>query len=298
MSIELNAKELSEEYFDWYKRNSELYNINSSVVRIDLPFLDAFSDELTLYAVGLPSGRIKITDDGWTLNNLSDSGVNINRSETRKRIFNQQLTTYGVSITNNELFIDVDTVHFAEAKHRMLQAVLFINDMFMLVPNTTSNIFLEDVSIFFDTNNIRTTKNASYVGKSGLTHKFEFSIPGIKTIPDRLIKTMAASNNAMFAKSTLADVEQTRPILNENSVFYVFLNDLDKKNNPTSVNPDILTLFEQNDIKPVLYSKRNEVLSELQQWYVIPIRRSYFLPSKKYLFIRTINNLIRTKNNN
>lgn len=262
----LDAKKLSDDYFKWYKNNSNFYNINSDVVRIDLPFYDNFSDEISIYAVGNNDNTIKISDDGWTINNLEDIGVSISRSPKRKDLFIHQLETYGVNTDGSELFIDnLSYEKFPEAKHRMLQAILFVNDMFMTATKNSSTLFLEDLNLFFEDNGIRTTKNASFIGKSGLTHKFEFTIPGIKDIPTRMIKTMSATNNPMFAKSILTDVEQTRPILDERSAFYVFLNDLDKKSQPININEDILNLFTQNEIKPILFSQRDKAVEELSK---------------------------------
>nr|SFZ89013.1 Lj965 prophage protein [Loigolactobacillus rennini] len=260
MKNSLNAQELSEEYFTWYKENTEYKNIESNIIQIDLPFMDNFSDEISIYAIGLNDGRIKLTDDGWTINNLEDMGVNIKRSKTRRKIFSHQIKAYGVSDIDDELYIIVSATRFAEAKHRLLQAILFINDMFMLASKNTNTLFFEDIALFFEANKIRAVKNVSYLGKSGLSHKFEFSIPGFKEIPTRLIKTMSYANNPMFAKSILTDVEQTKPLLNDPSVFYVFLNDTDDNH---KINPDIITLFNQNDVKTVLYSERNTVINEL-----------------------------------
>lgn len=260
----LDAKKLSDNYFKWYKNNSNFFNIKSDVVRIDLPFLDNFADEISIYAIGKQDNSIKISDDGWTINNLEDTGVAINRSPKRKQLFEHQLKTYGVQTDGNELFIDnLSYEKFPEAKHRMLQAILFVNDMFMTANKTTGTLFWEDLNLFFENNGIRTTKGANFIGQSGLTHKFEFTISGIKDIPTRYIKTLSTANNSMFAKSILTDVEQTRPILDTRSAFYVFLNDLDKERNPININEDILNLFTQNEIKPVLYSERDKIVPEL-----------------------------------
>lgn len=263
MGKSLDAKSLSEEYFTWYKNNTHYENIKSDIVQIDLPFQDDFSDDVTIYAVSMNDGRIKLTDDGWTINNLEDVGVYINRSKTRKQLFQRQIQAYGVSNGDDELYIIADSSKFAEAKHRLLQSILFVNDMFMLAPKTTNTLFFEDVSLFFEANNIRANKNVSYLGPSGLSNKFEFSIPGFKNIPTRLVKTLSNANNPVFAKSILVDVEQTRPLLDEPSAFYVFLNDTDRDKNISEINPDIISLFKQSDIRPVLYSQRNSVVKEL-----------------------------------
>ena len=130
-------------------------------------------------------------------------------------------------------------------------------------PNTT-NVFLDDLKLFFETNNIRATQSVSFLGNSGLSHKFDFLISGFKDIPTRLIKTLAVSrNDSVFAKSILTDITQTRLIRDGLTKYYVFINDCSKENTKLHVNPDIITLFNQNDIIPVKYSERNKFVKEL-----------------------------------
>ena len=263
--IELDAKKLSDKYIQWYKEQISFKNIKKNVVRIDLPFLDSFQDEIVLYAIQQPDGNIKLTDDGWTINNLEEHGVFINRSKHRKEILKRQLNLYGVENNEfDELSVVADISHFSEAKHRLLQAVLFVNDMFMFSPSNTSNVFLDDMQKFFDEHNIRVTAGVSFLGNSGLTHKYDFLISGFKEIPTRLIKTLSASNNdSIFAKSILTDISQTCMIRSDPTAYYVFINDIDKNKNKIDVNPEILALFKQNDIKPVKYTNRESVVKEL-----------------------------------
>lgn len=103
------------------------------------------------------------------------------------------------------------------------------------------------------------------MGSSGLSHKFEFSIPGIRNIPTRLIKTMTNANNSMFAMAILANVEQTEKIMQQRTRFYVFLNDLNREKQQHSVSQDVVNLFEQNRIKAVRFSERESYAAELAE---------------------------------
>ncbi|MCD7135814.1 DUF1829 domain-containing protein [Limosilactobacillus balticus] len=207
---------------------------------------------------------MKLTDDGWTLNDLEEYGVNIRRSKTRRKILENEVTSYGVVVSDGELSLTASRSKFPEAKHRLLQAILFVNNMFMLSSTNTTNVFLDDLKIFFETNNIRAIQSASFLGNSGLSHKFDFLISGFKEIPTRLIKTLSVSrNDSVFAKSILTDITQTRLIRDDLTKYYVFINDCNKENTRVNVNPDIITLFNQNDIITVKYSERNKFIKEL-----------------------------------
>ncbi|MRG62986.1 DUF1828 domain-containing protein [Lactobacillus reuteri] len=119
---------------------------------------------MTIYAIELPNNKIKITADGWTLNNLEEHGVNIRRSKTRRNIFENEVTSYGVVVSDDEFSLTASKSKFSEAKYRLLQASLFVNNMFMLSSTNTTNFFLEDLKISFETNNIRATQSVSFLG--------------------------------------------------------------------------------------------------------------------------------------
>lgn len=261
----MKAFDLQKQYLEWYKAKSSFKNLNSKTVRIDVPFLDNFSDEVTMYAIENSNNTITLTDDGWTIDNLESLGVYISKSVNRKRIFNQKLMTFGIKNENDELTITVPLSKFSDAKNRLLQAMLSVNDMFMLSKNNTKSLFIEDVGNFLEENQIRATPDVSFSGASGMTFNFDFLISGYKKIPTRLIKTLSSPNNNMFAKVALTDILQTRDI-RQNSEYYVFLNDINKENTkiPKIIRPEIQQMFKENNITTVLYSKRNEVLDQLK----------------------------------
>src|SRR5699024_805606 len=72
----------------------------------------------------------------------------------------------------------------------LLQAMLSINDMFMITNQNVISLFLEDVENFLTKNEIRYTENISFAGKSGFNHNFDFVIPHFKKQPERIIKAI------------------------------------------------------------------------------------------------------------
>ena len=63
-----------------------------------------------MYAVGQKDGLIKLTDDGWTLDNLLSRGVDINKSKKRKTILINQLRGYGISFACKKLVLHVQHI--------------------------------------------------------------------------------------------------------------------------------------------------------------------------------------------
>ena len=68
-SVNNEGIDLQKQYLEWYKAKSSFKNLNSKTVRIDVPFLDNFSDEVTMYAIENSNNTITLTDDGWTIDN-------------------------------------------------------------------------------------------------------------------------------------------------------------------------------------------------------------------------------------
>ncbi|WP_263851634.1 DUF1828 domain-containing protein, partial [Limosilactobacillus reuteri] len=105
---------------------------------------------------------MKITADGWTLNNLEEHGVNIRRSKTRRNIFENEVASYGVVVSDDEFSLTASKSKFSEAKYRLLQASLFVNNLFMLSSPHTTNVFLEALKIYCEINTLLSTKNVSF----------------------------------------------------------------------------------------------------------------------------------------
>lgn len=256
------ADKLLTDYINWYKKEAKFKDLSQNVIRIEVPFLDSFSDEIVMYAIKNKGNSITLTDDGWTLDNLKSNGVTISRSKNRKRIFTNRLNAFGIIEKDGELTTTVEYKYFPTAKNRLLQAILAVNDMFMLSKNTTKSLFFEDVGSFLEENHIRATEDISIPGTSGITFNFDYLISGYKNIPTRFIKTLSNPNNSLFAKAALTDILQTREIRG-NSAFYVFLNDISSNDKEIEIKPEIEELFSEKNIKPVPFTKRASVVKEL-----------------------------------
>lgn len=64
--------------------NNLLYKYNyieETIVGIETPYLDNFNDGIVIYGIQEKNKIIKFTDDGWTLNNLEEMGINLDERE-------------------------------------------------------------------------------------------------------------------------------------------------------------------------------------------------------------------------
>jgi len=256
----LKSENLKKVYNNWVSTEFEYQDIESNLIRIDTPFFDRHNDSLILYAQINGDESITLTDGGYVIDDLMSSGIFLLRSPQRKEVLIRQLLSYGVSLNTetNELYLKSSLNDFPNNKHRLLQAMLFTNDMFMLSKKQSSKVFFEDIANFLEENNIRAFQNVSFIGTSGMSHKFEFSIPGIRDIPDRLIKTLNVPNNDMYAKALTADVHNTFEVLSRPTTFYTFINDSEKE-----IKSDVASLLEHEHIIIIPFSEKEKFIKEL-----------------------------------
>ncbi len=183
-------RELVNSYADWIKKGLSLRELSDGWHEVVTPFLNHKNDMIELY-LKQENEQITISDGGNTINELILSGLDINRSKKRIEELNIIIRSFGISKNgNNELYINTDSKKFPETKHRLIQAVLSIDDMFMLSSPKVESFFTEDVTTFFELNDIIFVKDTSFAGKSGFSHKFDFTLPKIKQRKEVAIKAI------------------------------------------------------------------------------------------------------------
>lgn len=251
----INQDQLKTSYLNWLNQKITIKDLNG-VFQITSPLIDRNNDRLQIYAI--PNGdSLKLSDDGYIIDELQMSGCDVFSSGRRKEILDFILNKFGVKRKDEELFINATLEDFPQKKHFLLQAMLCVNDMFMTTRDNVTSIFLEEVENFLLTNEIRYSENISFIGKSGFTHNFDFIIPKYKKSPERIIK---AINNPTRdkAESLLFSWDDTRNTRKNEAVLYAFLNDTDKK-----ISKTILSAFAQYDVHPIPWTKKDHYIKEL-----------------------------------
>jgi len=248
-------QDLLNKYVQWLRDKTVLRQIND-YVEITTPYLDRHNDYLQIY-VKRSNNEFILTDDGYTIGDLKQSGCELD-SRKRKELLVLTLNGFGVKIKDEALIVPASNDNFALRKHNLVQAMLAVNDLFYLSMPMVASLFLEDLTSWLDTYEIRYTPRVKFTGKSGYDHLFDFVIPASKKYSERILKAINHPNRdtaEAFAFSWI-DTKEVRP---ENSQAYAFLNDSD--HTPISSVVDALRSY---GVKPVLWSKREEVKEELR----------------------------------
>jgi hypothetical protein len=223
--------------------------------KIATPFLDRHNDEIEIY-VERNNGNLLLMDDGYTIHDLASCGMSFN-TEKRNAHLTAILNGFGVRREGDELRVHSTVQDFPQKKHNLVQAMLAVNDMFVMSEEHVLSLFKEDVQKFLEANNIPVFPEFNLIGRTGFSHKFDFGLPKTQRRPQRVLQ---AINNLTEDQATsfafaVADV---RVIRSEPLQAFTFINDVEHP-----PNDDNLSAIQAYDIRPLLWSNRNDALPEL-----------------------------------
>lgn len=254
------ATDFTELYIKWIRDNTtanKLKTEQGEFTQISTPFLDRHNDHIVIYVKQQEDGSLFLTDAGYTLNDLEMCGCNVLSSQKRKDVLSTIIYGFGVQLDGEQICTKATVREFAQKKHSLMQAMLSVNDMFFLSKSQVSNVFIEDVQLFFDINDIRCVSGAQFHGASGLNHTFEFTIPAFRQKPERFIK---AINDVSMDKvrSVLFSWDDIKSLRKPGSQLYVIMNDFEKK-----IREDYMNAVTTCGGKTILWSKREKYIEEL-----------------------------------
>ena len=249
-----DCKDLVNTYIEWLRKRISIEEING-IYEITTPFLDRHNDNLQIYIKKSDSGVI-LTDDGHTITDLRLSGCEFT-TEKRWQVLNSILNGFGVHLLGEELVVEARPENFPQKKHNLIQAILSINDLFVMAAPMVVSLFREDVERFLRLNEIRFTPSVNFTGKSGFVHFFDFVIPASKAKPERILKAINRPDKQKITSLIFSwtDTKEVRAI---DSTAYSILNDTDQ-----SINPDLISALKQYGIKAMPWSQREEYVEEL-----------------------------------
>ena len=247
-------EQLTEKYLDWL-RDKITFRQRGQTVEVTAPFLDRHNDYIQFYAKRDKTGLL-LTDHGYTITDLEMCGCNLNSSK-RQALLKTTLNGFGVSLVDGELLVKATTGDYARKKHRLLQAMLAVNDLFYLASSSVRSLYHEDVVAWLDDAEIRYTPRVKLSGKTGYDHHYDFVIPKSASHPERVLLSINNPDRAS-AERTVFAWEDTKDARRGDSRAYAILNDTQ-----TTLSPSVLDALRNYDVRPVPWSDREEVREEL-----------------------------------
>ncbi len=254
----MDGERIIEEYAEWIKNNSFVRNVrDGKYCAITTPFMDRHNDHIDIYITKTENGNYLLTDDGDTISDLMITGTFPNTPK-RRQIINTTLNGFGVSTDSESIFVEVqNTGDLPKKKHALIQAILAVNDMYMMSQENTYSFFKEDVSTFLSARNINFVPDVKISGKTGYDHNIDFILPKTTKSPERLIKTInkATKDQILAIVFAFSDISAVRSIESEQIVMF--------NDEYGNISSDAEKALNRYEIKHIPWSKRNEYVESL-----------------------------------
>ncbi|WP_433243445.1 DUF1829 domain-containing protein [Actinomadura nitritigenes] len=230
--------------------------LDDDVTELTTPFLDRHNDNLQIYAERTGDDLYLLSDDGYIVTELKSSGVEPYGSR-RSEMVRELLSGHGVVLDRGELVVEASASELGQRAHSLVQAMLSLDDMFVLAQPRVATVFWEDVNRFLDDQDVRYSPHVKFAGKSGLDHLIDFLVPKSKKAPERIVQVV---NNPRRDRidSLLFTATDIRSARSHEVSYYAVLNDNRKK-----VPPEVISALQAYDITPEPWSDRERLIGEL-----------------------------------
>ncbi len=250
------CQKLIDAYVGWLRQGLSVEELGEAC-ELTTPFLDRHNDHLQVYATR-DNGTIVLSDDGYILSDLRTSGLDVD-SPKRKMVLDGVLKGLGVRAENNQLLVEASANNLGQRLHSLVQAMLAVNDMFVMAQPRVASFFFEDVRNFLDSQEIRYTARVKLAGKSGYDHGIDFLIPKSKRRPERILQAIAAPrrDNIFAYLWTLSDTRAARSEESQTEA-YAFLNDQEQ-----TVGGDVIEALTAYNVTPAVWSQRLQYVDAL-----------------------------------
>ncbi len=248
MSIITEIDKLVEDYKNWLRQKTSVKEIDGSWVEITTPYLDRHNDALQIYAARSTEGYL-LTDDSYTIRDLEASGCNLSTGK-RNDLLRMTLNGFGVKLNKEALEIHATSETFPLRKHSLVQAMLAVNDLFYLAQPKVESLFLEDVTAWLDSADVRYTANAKFPGASGYDHLFEFVIPRSAREPERFVQAINRPSKETTAEFIFS-WNDIRGVRSSEATAFAVLNDVS-----SSLSSSVTDAFRNYGINPIRWSER------------------------------------------
>jgi hypothetical protein len=254
--VSTDTDQLVYSYLSWIRHGVSAIKLDEHTSELTTPFLDRHNDHLQIYVEHLGVDRFALTDDGYIISELKSSGVD-RRGDRRRNLFQDLLSGYGVELVGHELRVEANSSNLGQRVHNLVQAMLSLDDMFVLAQPQVQSLFLEDVTRFLDQAEVRYSPRAKFAGKSGLDHLVDFVIPKSREAPERILQVVNSIRRDRV-ESLLFAATDMRAARGIEVSYFVLLNDSRRE-----VSLDVLNAFAAYEIRAEPWSRRTELVHAL-----------------------------------
>lgn len=128
-----NINDFAKNYLNFLKSNLSVKKIETAH-EIVLPFEDHIGDSMVCYVYDKKeNGMFLVSDDGYIINNLIDTGMNICKESSRRKIIEQICMLSGVSLSDdNEMTVLSSEENLPSKVHQLAMTMLQIDAMYLM----------------------------------------------------------------------------------------------------------------------------------------------------------------------
>lgn len=250
-----DCQTLVDSYARWLHGGLQAARVEGAC-ELTTPFLDRHNDHIQIYAERA-DGRILLTDDGYVLADLRASGLDID-TDKRRDVLASTLRGFGVHLHGEELRIEASSANLGGRVHSLVQAMLAVNDMYVMSQHRVAGFFFEDVRAFLDQHDVRYVPRVKISGTSGYDHTIDFLIPRSRSRPERLVQAISVPQRDHIVPFlfSITDTRQTRGL---DAEAIAFLND----EGTVRIAPNVTEALAEYEVTPAYWSAREEYVPEL-----------------------------------
>lgn len=252
-----DCQRLVEEYVVWLRQGLSSTAI-AGACELTTPFLDRHNDHLQIYAMPR-NGGLTLSDDGYILADLRATGLDMDTPK-RRAVLEGVLRGLGVQEERGALTVRATAANAGQRMHALVQAMLAVNDMFVMAQPHVENLFLEDVRGFLDANGVRYIERPKLAGKSGFDHAVDFVVAKSAGRAERLVEAINAPRKDSVTGYLFAvtDLREARGAGNQPLEAYAFLND-----QAGAVSAEVTDALAAYGVIPAIWSHRAEYVAAL-----------------------------------
>ncbi|MFH0989743.1 MAG: DUF1828 domain-containing protein [bacterium] len=161
-----------EMYLSAVRQHSEILRVGEQCA-ILTPYLHSNGVSITIFAQQGPENKVRLHDNGETLQSLFSRGVKIFDNEHRLSLLQDICRSYSVEYSGWVLFKDSVYDQIGDGMIDLINALKSINDMVFLHQVSTSDILRFAVEVYFKEKQLDVVNNYKLLGKTTI-HKVDF----------------------------------------------------------------------------------------------------------------------------
>lgn len=253
------TNEVSEEYLNFIQDSIKLGTLSKDHAELNTPFIDSTGENIS-FSIYHEGNDYILSDDGFTIWDLSIEGIDVSKKGNRKDILESNIKYSGFNIKDNKITKKVNKKNLGQAVHEMTQLLIKLYDLTYLHRNIVSNQFFIDVENYFSSHKDTFSyfSDFSIKGKSLLDHQFDYVfISKEKSKLTRVEKNISKNKVDSILISWLDTMEYRKNKRNEQ--LYIILS----REGYKELKPDHELALDQYNIKVLDFSDKQSIKLEL-----------------------------------